>query len=121
MILIPTNCSSVINKVKIRLNIIVTCLRALNCGFYYTRAALPFMKKGNACIHKYYTLRFYFPYLSLLAQSVNTLVYTYYTLCFYFPYLSLLAQPVNITLYGPGLDCLVFDSVPERYLHYYFR
>ena len=69
----------------------------------------------------YYTLRFYFPYLSLLAQPVNTLVYTYYTLCFYFPYLSLLAQPVNITLYGPGLDCLVFDSVPERYLHYYFR
>jgi hypothetical protein len=86
-----------INEVKIRLNIIVTCLRALNCGFYYTRAALPFMKKGNACIHKYYTLRFYFPYLSLLAQ------------------------PVNITLYGPGLDCLVFDSVPELYLHYYFR
>jgi hypothetical protein len=31
---------------------------------------------------------------------------------------SLLAQPVNITWYGPGLDCLVFDSVPERYLHY---
>jgi hypothetical protein len=24
----------------------------------------------------------------------------YYTLRFYFPYLSLLAQPVNITLYG---------------------
>jgi hypothetical protein len=47
--------------------------------------------------------------------------YIYYTLRFYFPYLSLLAQPVNITLYGPGLDCLVFDSVPERYLHYYFR
>ena len=45
----------------------------------------------------------------------------YYTLRFHFPYLSLLAQPVNITLYGPGLDCLVFDSVPERYLHYYFR
>ena len=45
----------------------------------------------------------------------------YYTLRFYFPYLSLLAHPVNITLYGPGLDCLVFDSVPERYLHYYFR
>ena len=40
-----------INKVKIRLNIIVTFLRALNCGFYYTRAALPFMKKGN--IHNY--------------------------------------------------------------------
>ena len=72
-----------INEVKIRLNIIVTCLRALNCGFYYTRAALPFMKKGNACIHKYYTLRFYFPYLSLLAQPVNILVY--YTLHVYFP------------------------------------
>ena len=39
----------------------------------------------------------------------------YYTLLFYFPYLSLLAQPVHITLYGPGLDCLVFDSVPERF------
>ena len=48
-------------------------------------------------------------------------IYVYYTLRFYFPYLSLLAQPVNITLYGPGLDCLVFDSVPERYLHYYVR
>jgi hypothetical protein len=32
----------------------------------------------------------------------------YYTLRFYFPYVSLLAQPVNITLYGPGLECLVF-------------
>ena len=40
----------------------------------------------------------------------------YYTLQFYFPYLSLLAQPINITLYGPGLDCLVFDSVPEHAL-----
>ena len=45
----------------------------------------------------------------------------YYILRFYFPYLSLLAQTVNITLYGPGLDCFVFASVPERYLHYYFR
>ena len=44
-----------------------------------------------------------------------------YALRFYFPYLSLLAQPVNITLYGPGLDCLVFDSVLERYLDYYSR
>ena len=50
-----------------------------------------------------------------------TCIYIYCTLRFYFPYLSLLAQPVNITLYGPGLDCLIFDSVPERYLHYYFR
>jgi hypothetical protein len=28
-------------------------------------------------------------------------IYIYYTLRFYFPYLSLLAQLVNITLYGP--------------------
>jgi len=35
----------------------------------------------------------------------------YYTLRFYFPYLSLLAQPVNITLYGPAMDCLVFKSL----------
>ncbi len=34
----------------------------------------------------------------------------YYTLRFYFPYLSLLAQSVNITLFGPGLDCLVLDK-----------
>ena len=34
-----------------------------------------------------------------------------YALRFYFPYLSLLAQPVNITLYGPRLACLVFNSV----------
>ena len=33
--------------------------------------------------------------------------FQYYTLRFYFLYLSLLAQPVNITLYGPGVDCLV--------------
>ena len=76
-----------------------------------------FTSQSNIWI--YYTLRFYFPYLSLLAQPVT--IFVYYTLHFYFPYLSLLAQPVNITLYGPGLDCLVFDSVPERYLHYYFR
>ena len=49
--------------------------------------------------------------------SITLCISIYYTLRFYFPYLSLLAQPVNITLYGPGLDCLVFDSVPERYLH----
>ena len=53
--------------------------------------------------------------------SITLYISIYYTLRFYFPYLSLLAQAVNITLYGPGLDCLVFDSVPERYLHYYFR
>ena len=53
--------------------------------------------------------------------DLYTCISLFYTSRFYFPYLSLLAQPVNITLYGPGLDCLVFDSVPERYLHYYFR
>ena len=37
-------------------------------------------------------------------------IFIYYTLLFYFPYLSLLAQPVNITLHGPGLDCLVFEA-----------
>jgi hypothetical protein len=61
----------------------------------------------HLCIHGFYVCNLQF--------------LIYYTLRFYFPYLSLLAQPVNITLYGPGLDCLVFDSVPERYLHYYFR
>ena len=52
---------------------------------------------------------------------ICVVILLYYTLRFYFPYLSVLAQPVNITLYGPGLDCLVFDSVPELYLHYYFK
>jgi hypothetical protein len=50
-----------------------------------------FLKEANA-ICKYYTLLFYFPYLSLLAQPVNILIY--YTLHFYFPYLSLLAQAI---------------------------
>ena len=59
--------------------------------------------------------------LCLLSVIKPCIIVIYYTLRFYFPYLSLLAQPVNIALYGPGLDCLVFDSVPERYLHYYFR
>jgi hypothetical protein len=57
---------------------------------------------------------------SSVISLTETCIYIDYTLRFYFPYLSLLAQPVNITLYGPGLDCLVFDSVPERYLYYYF-
>jgi hypothetical protein len=57
--------------------------------------------------------------MSRLINNIVIYINIYYTLRFYFPYLSLLAQPVNITLYGPGLDCLVFDSVPERYLHYY--
>jgi hypothetical protein len=39
----------------------------------------------------------------------------YYTLRFYFPYLSLLAQPVTIFIYGP----VVYG--PAKYLHYYFR
>jgi hypothetical protein len=55
----------------------------------------------NLVIH----LKFY--YILVLYYIIGL----YYTLRFYFPYLSLLAQPVNITLYGPGLDCLVFDSV----------
>ena len=80
---------------------------------------LPYDPQCHELFAIYYTLRFYFPYLSLLTQPVTILLS--YTLRFYFPYLSLLAQPVNITLYGPGLDCLVYDSVPERYLHYYFR
>jgi hypothetical protein len=37
----------------------------------------------------------------------------YYTLRFYFPYLSLLAQPVTIFAYGP----VVYG--PARYLHYF--
>jgi hypothetical protein len=40
--------------------------------------------------------------------DIHVYIYIYYTLRFYFPYLSLLAQPVTITLYGQGLDCLVF-------------
>jgi hypothetical protein len=44
-------------------------------------------RRGTAyAIRLYYTLRFYFPYLSLLAQPVNILVY----------------WPVNILVYGPG-------------------
>ena len=42
----------------------------------------------------------------------------YYTLRFYFPYLSLLAQPVTIFVYGP-VTILVYG--PASYLHYYFR
>jgi hypothetical protein len=32
----------------------------------------------------------------------NSPIYIYYTLRFYFPYLSLLAQPVTIFIYGPA-------------------
>jgi hypothetical protein len=39
----------------------------------------------------------------------------YYTLRFYFPYLSLLAQPVIIFVYGP-VTILVYG--PARYLHH---
>jgi hypothetical protein len=45
-------------------------------------------------------------------------MYIYYTLRFYFPYLSLLAQTVTIFIYGP-VTILVYG--PARYLHYYFR
>jgi hypothetical protein len=34
----------------------------------------------------------------------------YYTLRFYFPYLSLLAQPVNILVYGQGPINIMFSS-----------
>jgi len=43
-------------------------------------------------ISEYYTLRFYFHYLSLLAQSVNILVY----------------WPVNISVYWPGPINIMF-------------
>jgi len=46
-----------------------------------------------------------------ICQPCTCIIYIYYTLRFYFPYLSLLAQPVNITLYGPAVDCLVFESL----------
>ena len=59
-------------------------------------------------IEQYYTLRFYFPYLTLLVQPVNILVY--YTLRLYFPNLSLLAQPVNILVYWPGPINIMFSS-----------
>ena len=42
-----------------------------------------------------------------------SIIYIYYTLRFYFPYLSLLAQPVTIFVYGP----VVYG--PARYLHYF--
>jgi hypothetical protein len=48
----------------------------------------------------------------------NLYICIYYTLRFYFPYLSLLAQPVTIFVYGP-VTILVYG--PVRYLHYYFR
>jgi hypothetical protein len=40
----------------------------------------------------------------LMNTGTYSIISQYYTLRFYFPYLSLLAQPVHITLYGPGLD-----------------
>ena len=48
----------------------------------------------------------------------TTCIVLYYTLRFCFPYLSLLAQPVTIFVYGP-VTILVYG--PARYLHYYFR
>ena len=34
----------------------------------------------------------------------------YYTLRFYFPYLSWLVQPINILVYGPGPINIMFSS-----------
>jgi hypothetical protein len=45
-------------------------------------------------------------------------IHVYYTLRFYFPYLSLLVQPVTIFVYEP-VTILVYGLA--RYLHYYFR
>jgi hypothetical protein len=46
-------------------------------------------------------------------KNVKYNIKIYYTLRFYFPYLSLLAQPVTIFVYGP----VVYG--PARYLHYF--
>jgi hypothetical protein len=51
-------------------------------------------------INKYYTLPFYFPYLSLLVQSVNILVY----------------RPGPINMFSPGFcpnSFFVLDIQPE--------
>ena len=56
-------------------------------------------------------------YLTILEYWERCLT-IYYTLRFYFPYLSLLAQPVTIFVYGL-VTILVYG--PARYLHYYFR
>jgi hypothetical protein len=45
--------------------------------------------------------------------TLQKCIYIYYTLRFYFPYLSLLAQPVTIFVFGP----VVYGSA--RYLHYF--
>ena len=50
--------------------------------------------------------------------TYSAIILLYYTLRFYFPYLSLLAQPVTIFVYGP---VTVLEYGPARYLHYYFR
>ena len=42
--------------------------------------------------------------------------YLYYTLRFYFPYLSLLAKPVNILVYGP-VNILVYRPGPINIIH----
>jgi hypothetical protein len=49
-------------------------------------------------------------------SAFSSHICVYYTLHFYFPYLSLLAQPVTIFAYGP-VTILVYG--PVRYLHYY--
>ena len=57
-------------------------------------------------------------YNNVLFEMDLSIIVLYYTLRFYFPYLSLLAQPVTIFVYGP-VTILVYG--PARYLHYYFR
>ena len=41
---------------------------------------------------------------------IDTNISIYYTLRFYFPYLSLLAQPVTIFVYGPAGTCIILDK-----------
>ena len=61
-----------------------------NCLKYYFRGR----RDRSVQIVIYYTLRFYFPYLSLLAQPVNIFV----------------DWPVNILVYGPGRINIMFSS-----------
>ena len=61
---------------------------------------------------------FYFFKKALRKYTLRYNKPVYYTLRFYFPYLSLLAQPVTIFVYGP-VTILVYG--PAMYLHYYFR
>ena len=65
---------------------------------------------GCVILHSAVGVRQYNTYMQFKIPRENILV-----LRFYFPYLSLLAQPVTIFVYGP----VVYG--PARYLHYYFR